>query len=384
MPADRNYDDDCQLPSCHLPQDRSTWLIRYGLHLGPKQWAAWRGPSNYHVWPPTAQLSGGDDQRWLGTRFLTGPQDFQSLGASVCFPMFLLYSNKYSKKPLFSTTPIQFIQWTTLPSLSRRWFSLNNYCACNKWFVWLCCNCLCECMLSRKKEDAKKFWLCIGQHMWISEREVHVFKMLCVYVCAWNLKCVDDVLCVSWARLRGGIFCWPYQPCCTKLLNTLYKNVFSFVFYFFAPLDLCVVIYNSLYWNKIMTNVIYFVAAVTVILCERQMHFFFNTQSRFFLIYQNYQFTPDYLRNKQTIAQLKVAIFTGVWLEHERCPTVDYIIVCVVHRLASLVFWSQGTWMSVWEPTWTLECFQVFSACVSVCACVCVLTQGLVMRPVAI
>lgn len=285
MPADRNYDDDCQLPSCHLPQDRSTWLIRYGLHLGPKQWAAWRGPSNYHVWPPTAQLSGGDDQRWLGTRFLTGPQDFQSLGASVCFPMFLLYSNKYSKKPLFSTTPIQFIQWTTLPSLSRRWFSLNNYCACNKWFVWLCCNCLCECMLSRKKEDAKKFWLCIGQHMWISDREVHVFKMLCVYVCAWNLKCVDDVLCVqvSWARLRGGIFCWPYQPCCTKLLNTLYKNVFSFVFYFFAPLDLCVVIYNSLYWNKIMTNVIYFVAAVTVILCERQMHFFLTHNHAFSL-----------------------------------------------------------------------------------------------------
>lgn len=285
MPADRNYDDDCQLPSCHLPQDRSTSLIRYGLHLGPKQWAAWRGPSNYHVWPPTAQLSGGDDQRWLGTRFLTGPQDFQSLGASVCFPMFLLYSNKYSKKPLFSTTPIQFIQWTTLPSPSRRWFSLNNYCACNKWFVWLCCNCLCECMLSRKKEDAKKIWLCIGQHMWISDREVHVFKMLCVYVCAWNLKCVDDVLCVqvSWARLRGGIFCWPYQPCCTKLLNTLYKNVFSFVFYFFAPLNLCVVIYNSLYWNKIMTNVIYFVAAVTVILCERQMHFFLTHNHAFSL-----------------------------------------------------------------------------------------------------
>lgn len=184
MPADHDYDDDCQLPSCHLPQDRSTWPIRYGLHLGPKQWATWRGPSNYHVWPPTAQLSGGDDQRWLGTRFLTGPQDFQSLGESVCFPMFLLYSDKYSKKPLFSTTPIEFIQWTTLPSPSRRWFSLNNYCACNKWFVWLCCNCLCECMLSRKKEDAKKVWL------WSTCESVtarYTFLKCCVLVCVLGI-----------------------------------------------------------------------------------------------------------------------------------------------------------------------------------------------------
>lgn len=60
-----------------------------------------------------------------------------------------------------------------------------------------------------------------------------------------------------------------------------------------------------------MTNVIYFVAAVPVIPCERQMHFFL-THNHAFYLYQNYQFTPDYPRNKQTIAQLKVAIFTGV------------------------------------------------------------------------
>lgn len=55
--------------------------------------------------------------------------------------------------------------------------------------------------------------------------------------------------------------------------------------------------------------------------------------------------TPDYLRREQTITWLKVAIFTGVWLEHECHSTDESFIACVTHSLASFVFWSQGTWM---------------------------------------
>lgn len=174
MHADCNYDDDCQLSSRHLPQDCCTWPIRYGLHLGPKQWAAWRGPSNYHVRPPAAQLRGGDDQYW--TRFLRGLQDFQSLRASMCFLcsncILINIPKSHSSPPhtfLDQTCPMNFTDKANVD------FSLNNYCACNKWFVWLYKNCLCEWMLLRgKKEDAKTFWLCIGQHMWFSDRKVHV------------------------------------------------------------------------------------------------------------------------------------------------------------------------------------------------------------------
>lgn len=69
----------CQLPSCHLYQDSSTWPIWCGFNLGQKQRAARRGACDSHVWPPT-QLHRGVGQHWTGTRLLTGPQDFHSLG----------------------------------------------------------------------------------------------------------------------------------------------------------------------------------------------------------------------------------------------------------------------------------------------------------------
>lgn len=59
-----------------------------------------------------------------------------------------------------------------------------------------------------------------------------------------------------------------------------------------------------------MTNVIYFVAPVTVILCATKC--IFLTHDHTLSLFQNYHLKPDYLRNKQTMAQLKVAIFTGV------------------------------------------------------------------------
>lgn len=222
-------------PSCPLPQDRSAWTIWSGLHRGPQHRAAWRGPSSYHVRPPAPPPSGGGSQRWLGTRSLTGPQDFQSLGASGCFHLVLLYSNYYSKKPLFSTTPIQSIQWTTLPLSSRSWFLLNNYRACDKWFMQLCRNRLSLSLCRRGRRMTLKYdcWLCVGQRMCISTWEVHVFKMLLVCVrVPKNLKRVDAEQCFACASSpergwKAAFYCWPRSPCCTKPLHTLYKKMVS-------------------------------------------------------------------------------------------------------------------------------------------------------------
>lgn len=179
MPADCNYDDVCQLPSCHLPQDRSTWPVRHGLHLGPKQWAAWRGPSNYHVWPPAAQLSGGDDQRWLGTRFLTGPQDFQSLGASASFPMFLLCSNKYSKKPLFSNLSSE-THFPRRAAADSCWITTvhvtNDLSAID--FVGVCCR---GGRMLKKKID----WALVSTCELVTAR--YTFLKCCVFVCVLEI-----------------------------------------------------------------------------------------------------------------------------------------------------------------------------------------------------